>query len=73
MTEVNESDNVTVTGDERPGHRVLTDDVIGLSECPNTSALEAVVRPKRDMDVEEPIVNEIMSDMDADSRDRDRE
>ena len=32
MTEVNESDNMTVTGDELPGHRMLTDDVIDLCD-----------------------------------------
>ena len=28
-----DSDDVTVTGEERPGHSVLTDDVIGLYDC----------------------------------------
>ena len=60
LTEVNQSD--TVRGDERPGHRVLTDDVIGLCDCSNTSALEAAVRPKCDTNAEEPIVNEIVKD-----------
>ena len=72
MTEVNESDNMTVTGDERPGHRMLTDDVIDLCDFSSTSMLEDAVRPKRDMDAEKPIDNEIgneavrsKSDMDA--------
>ena len=40
-TEVNESDNMIVTADERPGHRVLIGDVGGLCDCSNTSPLEA--------------------------------
>ena len=52
MTEVNASDNVTVTGDERPGHRVPTDDVIGLCDCSNTSTMDVAVRPKSEMDAE---------------------
>ena len=28
--EMSDSDDMTVTGEERPGHRVLTDDVTGL-------------------------------------------
>ena len=43
---------MTVTGDERPGHRMLKDDVIGLCDCSNTSTLEVAVRPNRDMDAE---------------------
>ena len=40
-TEVNESDNMIVTADERPGHRVLIGDVGGLCDCSNTSPFEA--------------------------------
>ena len=69
MTEVNESDNMTVTDEERPGHRVLTDDVTGLCDCSNTSALEAAVRPKCDMDAEKPIDNEIANDAVCPKRD----
>ena len=61
-TEVNELDNMIVTAGERPGHRVLIDDVSGLCDCSNTSPLEAAVRPKRDMDAEKPIGTEIMKD-----------
>ena len=43
---------MTATGDERPGHRVLTHDVIGLCGCSNTARLEVAARPKRDMDAE---------------------
>ena len=73
MTEVNESDNVTVTGDERPGHRVLTDDVIGLCHCSNTSTWEIAVRLNRDMDAEEPIDNEIVNEAARPKRDMDAE
>ena len=38
---------------------MLTDDVTGLCDCSNTSTLEVAVRPKRDMDAEEPLDNEI--------------
>ena len=49
---MSDSDDMTVTGEERPGHRVLTDDVTGLYDCSSTSTLEVAVRPKCDMDVE---------------------
>ena len=55
MTEMSESDEMTVTGEERPGHRVLTDVVTDLYDCSSTSTLEVAVRPKSDMDAEEPI------------------
>ena len=58
MTEVSDSDDMTVTGEERPGHRVLTDDVIGLYDCSSTSTLEVAVHPKRDMDADKLIDNE---------------
>ena len=48
-TEVNESDKITVTRDERPGNRILADDVI--HPC------DFSISPKRDMDAEK-IVNE---------------
>ena len=54
MTEVNESNNTIVTGDERPGHR-MADDVIGLCDCSHTSTVEVAVRPKRDMDAEKSV------------------
>ena len=50
---MNESDNMTVTGDDRPEHRMLTDDVIDLCDFSSTSMLEDAVRPKRDMDAED--------------------
>ena len=62
MTEVNESDNTTVTGDERSGHCMQTDDVIDLCDFSSTSMLEVAVRPKRDMDAEKPIDNEIANE-----------
>ena len=62
MIEVSESDNMIVTGDERPGHRMLTDDVIDLCNFSSTSMLEDAVRPKRDMDAEKSAETEIESD-----------
>ena len=41
---------------------MLTDDVIGLCDCSNTSAFEAAVRLKCDMDAEKPIDNEIVNE-----------
>ena len=38
----------------------MTDDLTGLYVCSSTSTLEVAVRPKRDMDAEEPIDNETM-------------
>ena len=62
MTEVNDPDNRTVTFEERPGHHVLTDDVIGLCDCSNASALEDAVRSKSDMDEEKLAESEIEND-----------
>ena len=47
-TEVNESDNMAVTRDERPGHRMLADDVIDPFDFSSTTMVEVVVRPKCD-------------------------
>ena len=73
MAEVSDSDTMIVTGEERPGHRVLTDDVIGLCVCSNTSTLEVAVRPKRDMDAEQLIDNEIANEAVRPKRDMDAE
>ena len=59
LTEMCDSDDMTVAGEERPGHRVLTDDVIGLYDYSSTSTLEVAVRPKRDMDADKLIDNVI--------------
>ena len=56
--EMSDTDSMIVTGEERPGHRVLTDDVTCLYDCSCTSTLELAVRPKRDMDADELIDNE---------------
>ena len=55
MTAMRNSADRTVTGEERPGHPVLRDLVTELYDCPSTSTLDSAVRPKCDMDAEEPI------------------
>ena len=57
MMEMSDSDDMIVTGEERPGHCVLTDDVMGLYDCSSTSTLEVAVRPKCDMDAEKSVEN----------------
>ena len=58
-----ESDNMTETCDEHPGRRMLADDyVIDLCDFSSTTISEDAVRPKRDMDAEMPIDNEIEND-----------
>ena len=70
---MHKSHNMTVTGDERPGHRVLPDDVIGLCGCSNTSTLEVAVGPKCDMAAEKLIDNEIVTEAVRPKRDMDSE
>ena len=53
---MNESDNMTVTRHQRPGHRMLADDVKDRCDFSSTTMLEVTVRPKCDMDAEK-IVN----------------
>ena len=62
MTEVNESDNMTVTRDERPGHRMMADDVIDPCDFSSTTMLEVAVQPKCDMDAGKSDGNEIEND-----------
>ena len=81
MTEMSDSDDTTVAGEERPRHRVLTDFVTDLYDCSSTPTLEVAVpdaeeptdkeiekcavRPKSDMDAEKVAENEIESDADC--------
>ena len=50
--------DMTLTDEERPGHRVLTDVVTDLYDYSTTSIMEVVVRPERDMDTNKLIENE---------------
>ena len=72
-TEVNESDNMIVTRDERPGHRMLADDVIDSCHFSSTPMLEVEVRPKCDMDAGKPDGNETENDAVRPKRDMDAE
>ena len=75
-TEVKKSDNMTVTRDERPGHRMLADDVIDPCDFSSTTMLEVAVRPKCDMDAEKPILQAARPNCDMVAevgRQRDRE
>ena len=69
-TEVKDLDNMTVTRDERPGHRVLADDVIDLCDFSSTAMLEVAVSPTCDINVGKSDGNEIENDAVRTKRDK---